>query len=198
MKKVLKWLAVGSMTGLLAACASGPKIKSDYDHAANFSQFQTFAFMTPLGTERLSYDTFLNERLKSAARAQMEMRGYTYSTVNPDLLINFGARIHRTLQVTPMAPIAPYYAYRAGFYGGWSGYAWGGDVQQYTDGTLNIDLVDARRWQLAWEGVAEGQIQHPDSIDSPQKVDKLVAEIFAKYPFQAGVDRPQLPNQGKQ
>ena len=82
----------------------------------------------------------------------------------------------------------------AGFYGGWPGYGWGEDVYQYTEGTLNIDLVDARRRQLVWEGVAVGEVQDPDSTGSPQKVDQVVAEIFAKYPFRAGVAAPQVPD----
>lgn len=59
---------------------------------------------------------------------------------------------------------------------------------------MNIDLVDARRRQLVWEGVAVGEVQDPDSTGSPQKVDQVVAEIFAKYPFRAGVAAPQVPD----
>ena len=192
--KALKWLAAGSMTGLLAACAAGPTVKGDYDHQADFAQYRTFGFMTPLGTDRAGYSTLLTERLKNATRSQMEMRGYTYSASSPDLLVNFGAKMQQKTQVTPAAPMGPYYGYRAGFYGGWPGYGWGEDVYQYTEGTLNIDLVDARRRQLVWEGVAVGEVQDPDSTGSPQKVDQVVAEIFAKYPFRAGVAAPQVPD----
>ncbi len=192
--KALKWLVAGSMTGLLAACASGPTVKGDYDHQADFAQYRTFGFMTPLGTDRAGYSTLLTERLKNATRSQMEMRGYTYSASSPDLLVNFGAKMQQKTQVTPAAPMGPYYGYRAGFYGGWPGYGWGEDVYQYTEGTLNIDLVDARRRQLVWEGVAVGEVQDPDSTGSTQKVDQVVAEIFAKYPFRAGVAAPQVPD----
>ena len=196
--KALKLLTAGSMTALLAACASGPTVKSDYDHQANFAQYQTFGYMSPLGTDKAGYNTLLTERLKSAARGQMEMRGYTYSATNPDLLLNFGAKLQQQTEVTPgMAPMGPYYGYRAGFYGGWPGYGWGDDVYQYTEGTLNIDLVDARRKQLVWEGVAVGEVQNPDSANTSQNVDKAVAQIFAKYPFRAGVAAPQLPDKSK-
>ncbi|MGE8617945.1 MAG: DUF4136 domain-containing protein, partial [Achromobacter spanius] len=59
------------------------------------------------------------------------------------------------------------------------------------------DLVDARRKQLVWEGVAVGEVQNPDSANTPQNVDKAVAQIFAKYPFRAGVAAPQLPDKSK-
>ncbi len=194
----LKWLTAGSMTALLAACASGPTIKGDYDHQADFAQYRTFAFMTPLGTDKSGYSSLLTERLKAATRGQMEMRGYTYSAANPDLLVNFSAKLQQKMQVTPAAPpMGPYYGYRTGFYGGWPGYGWGDDVYQYTEGTLNIDLVDPRRKQLVWEGVAVGEVQNPDAVNSAQNVDKAVAQIFAKYPFRAGVAAPQLPDKTK-
>ncbi|CAB3703723.1 hypothetical protein LMG26690_02783 [Achromobacter animicus] len=196
--KALKLLTAGSMTAFLAACASGPTVKSDYDHQANFAQYQTFGYMSPLGTDKAGYNTLLTERLKSAARGQMEMRGYTYSATNPDLLLNFGAKLQQQTEVTPgFAPMGPYYGYRTGFYGGWPGYGWGDDVYQYTEGTLSVDLVDARRRQLVWEGVAVGEVQNPDSAGSAENVDKVVAEVFAKYPFRAGVGTPQVPDKTK-
>ena len=61
--KALKLLTAGSMTALLAACASGPTVKSDYDHQADFAQYRTFGYMTPLGTDKAGYNTLLTERL---------------------------------------------------------------------------------------------------------------------------------------
>lgn len=92
------------MTALLAACATGPDVKSDYDHQANFAQYRTFGYMTPLGTDKAGYSTLLTERLKNATRGQMEMRGYTYSAANPDLLLNFSAKLQQKVQVTPAPP----------------------------------------------------------------------------------------------
>jgi hypothetical protein len=172
-------------------------VKGDYDHQADFAQYRSFGFMSPLGTDKAGYSTLLTERLKTATRGQMEMRGYVYNATNPDLLVNFGAKLQQKTQVTPAPPMGPYYGYRTGFYGGWPGYGWGDDVYQYTEGTLNIDLVDARRKQLVWEGVAVGEVQNPDTAGSTASTDKAVAQIFAKYPFRAGVAAPQLPDKSK-
>ncbi len=196
--KAFKMLAVGSLTGLLAACASGPAVKGDYDHKADFAQYRTFGYMSPLGTDKAGYSTLLTERLKDATRGQMEMRGYVYSASNPDLLVNFSGKLQQKTQVTEAPPpMGPYYGYRSGFYGGWPGYGWGDTVYQYTEGTLNIDLVDSRRKQLVWEGVAVGEVQNPEMATSAQSVEKAVALIFAKYPFRAGVAAPQLPDKSK-
>ncbi|NYS16689.1 DUF4136 domain-containing protein [Achromobacter xylosoxidans] len=197
--KTLKMLASGSLVTILAACASSPAIKSDYDHQADFSRYRTFGYMSPLGTDKAGYSTLLTERLKDATRGQMEMRGYVYDAANPDLLVNFNGKLQQKTQVTeaPPPPMGPYYGYRSGFYGGWPGYGWGDTVYQYTEGTLNIDLVDARRKQMVWEGVAVGEVQNPDTATSSQNIDKAVAGIFAKYPFRAGVAAPQVPDKSK-
>lgn len=197
--KALKMLASGSLVTILAACASSPAIKSDYDHQADFSRYRTFGYMSLLGTDKAGYSTLLTERLKDATRGQMEMRGYVYDAANPDLLVNFNGKLQQKTQVTeaPPPPMGPYYGYRSGFYGGWPGYGWGDTVYQYTEGTLNIDLVDARRKQMVWEGVAVGEVQNPDTATSSQNIDKAVAGIFAKYPFRAGVAAPQVPDKSK-
>lgn len=63
--------------------------------------------------------------------------------------MNFQARLTERTQVAPggpvIAPRAGYYGYRR--YGAWPGYAFATApvVRQYTEGTLNIDLVDRSR-----------------------------------------------------
>lgn len=184
-------LALGAAS-LLSACATGPTIRSDYDHAADFAQYRSFGFMSPLGTDKANYTTIFTERLKTATRSQMEMRGYTYNEQAPDLLVNFSAKLQQKNEVTP-APPMPYYGYRAGFYGGWPGYGWGSDVYQYTEGTLNIDLIDARRKQLVWEGVSVGVVDDVANAISAQSVENSVAQIFSRYPFRAGNGVAQMP-----
>ena len=172
-------LAAGCLAALLSACATGPSIRSDYDQKADFSRYRTFGYMSPLGTDKAGYSSLLTERLKDATRGQMEMRGYVYNTADPDLLINFNGKLQQKTQVTQAPPaIGPYYGYRSGFYGGWPGYGWGDTVYQYTEGTLNIDLVDARRKQLVWEGVAVGEVRNPEMAASQQSVEKAVARVL--------------------
>ncbi|AZY50965.1 DUF4136 domain-containing protein [Bordetella avium] len=192
-----RMLSVLGLAALLSACASGPMVRSDYDHQVNFAQYRSFAFMSPLGTDTAGYTNLLTERLKNAARLQMEDRGYVYDAQKPDLLVNFGAKLQNKLLVTPAAPPAvwPYYGYRTGFYGPWQGYGWGDDVYQYTEGTLNVDLIDPRLRQLVWEGVAVGEVNNPQGTPSVELIQKVMGQIFSQYPFRAGVGRPAMPKQ---
>lgn len=174
---------------LLAGCSTSPvsKTSADYDRSADFSAYRTFGFFDTLGTDAAGYESLVTQTLKSAVRHEMETRGYRHSEAEPDLLVNFNARLAQQTRVsqTP-APPPMYYGYRRGYYGGWGGYGYETRVDQYVEGTLNIDIVDARRKQLVWEGVAIGRVTDKARQDRQAAINTAVAEIFAKYPFRAG------------
>lgn len=185
----MRLLAAGLVCSVLAACSSGPQVRTDTDPSANFAAYRSFSFVEPLATSQAGYTTLLTERLKRATRAEMEARGYVFNPQNPDLLLNFHAMLqHRSDYLPP--PVMPwggdYYGYRMGYYGYWAGYPMGPQVIQYTEGVLNIDLVDARRKQLVWEGVGSQVINDLQKAASEQGVQNVVRAIFAKYPYRAG------------
>ena len=66
------------------------------------------------------------------------------------------------------------------------GYGYDTRVDQYVEGTINIDMVDAQRKQLVWEGVAVGRVTKKTQEDRQAALRGAVTEIFAKYPFRAG------------
>ena len=179
------FLSTVMMLGL-AACATGPTVTADYDRSANFASYRTFGFYSPLGTDQSGYQSLVTQTIKSAVRAQMESRGYVHTESNPDLLVNFNAKLARQTQVTQMPTTSMYYGYRRGYYGGWGGYGYETRVDQYTEGTLNIDIVDAKRQQLVWEGVAVGRVTKKTQDERQAAINAAIAEVFAKYPFRAG------------
>lgn len=167
---------------LLAGCASGPSVYVNSDPSADFAGFRTYNFMTPLGTDRPGYSSVLSEYLRAAASRELDARGYQKSD-NPDVLVNFNLQTKEKVQSTTM-PSGPsyggYYGYRAGYYGTWGGYET--QVTQYTEGTLTVDVVDARRKQLAWDGTAVGRIRDEARQNLQPAVDKVMAQIFEKFP----------------
>lgn len=172
---------------LLAACASGPRIRSDVDPAASFVNYRTYNFAAELGTDRAGYSTLITADFKRAASREMEARGYRLAD-NPDLLVNFfvSVRDATSVQSTPVVVGVDYYRYRNGLYVAWPLY--GNDVRsvQYKVGTASIDVVDAARRQLVWEGTAEGRLSSRMQKDPGPAIDKVVAEIFERYPARAG------------
>lgn len=99
----------------------------------------------------------LTAQIKRAIQPQLEARGYRYDQKNPDLLINFNAKVESKVVVT-QTPIPPYYDYRGMLYSRWGSYGYETTVDQCKEGTLNIDIIDAARKQLIWEGVAIGRV----------------------------------------
>ncbi|TYT25946.1 DUF4136 domain-containing protein [Luteimonas viscosa] len=185
--KVSKFgLPTACLLFLAAACASGPRITADYDRSADFTSYRSFGFPERLGTDQAGYESLVTQTLKDAVRQQMESRGYTYAEAGADLLVNFNGRLARRTDVSQTPAALPYYGYRRGIYGGWGGYAYETRVDQYVEGTLNIDIVDARRKQLVWEGVAVGRVGNKTSQDRQAALRSAVTEVFAKYPFRAG------------
>jgi len=179
--------AVALATVLLAACASAPDIKTDYNRSVNFDAYRSFGFVKNPGTDRQGYESLTTQYLKGAVQREMTSRGYQYDAQSPDLLVNFNARMQEKVQVTPAPPpMMGYYGYRGGLYAPWPGYGFSSDVYTYTEGTLNIDLVDRKAMKLVWEGVAVGSVDTRNQSDIQQRIEKVVSQIFARYPFHAG------------
>lgn len=178
-----------------SGCASD-NIRSDYDPSADFSQYETFNFFEDAGPENTDYQNFFSRYMVAAITREMQARGYKLSD-DPDLLVNFNAILREKTDVrtTPAPTYGGYYGYRGGFYDPWRGYGYAQEthVSQYTEGTFNIDLVDARKKKLVWEAVGTGRVSQSAREELEQKVNEGVARYFAKYPFTAGSGMPVTP-----
>jgi hypothetical protein len=179
---------------VLGGCSSGPNIISDYDHDAPFDTYKTYNFMENAGPHNSSYQGFFSQYMVAAITKEMEMRGYVISN-NPDLLVNFNAMLQEKTKVTTTSappPMGGYYGYRGSHYGAWGGYGYGTEtrVSQYTEGTFNIDIIDAKRRQLIWEAVGVGKVTQKKLENLEEGVMNGVPNFFAHYPFQAGGSYP--------
>ena len=175
----------------MTACTSTTDIRSDYDHSVDFSQYKTYGYYSPMGIENPNYSSLLGQMFRDAIDAQMLQRGYVKSS-NPDLLFNVSARLEDKTKVTTMSdPMmhGGYYGYRGGMYDPWGGYGYGTSthVSQYTEGTINVDMVDPKLKRMLWEGVAIGRVNEKEKNDElRQDIMTGIAEMFAGYPFRAG------------
>lgn len=169
-----------------AGCASGPSIYVDTDPAANFAAYRTYDFVVPLSTDGPGYSSILSQHLRTAAARELEARGYQRSE-KPDLLINFNVETKEKIESSGLSSgpgFGGYYGYRSGYYGVWGGYE--NQISQYTEGTLTVDIVDAARKQLAWDGTVVGRVRDEDRKNLKPAIDKVLTQIFAKYPYRAG------------
>ena len=177
-------LLAGPLLGLLAltGCASGPTIRSNADPGVDFARFQTFNFMQPLSTDREGYQSFISRDLMAAAERELVGLGLTRTETSPDLLVNFSANLDQRLRVTqtPQSSRGSFGSHRRGFYNTWPSYRT--EVRQYTKGTLVVDVVDASRMQLVWEGVAAHRITQSRADNIAPVIDQAMREMFAEFP----------------
>lgn len=178
--------ALLALAVLIAGCASNraPNTRVDYDKSADFSVYRTFGFPKQTGTDRGGYSTLVTSYFKSALTTAMEARGYKLSEDKPDLLVNFfmNTRERTELRPQPSASMGyGYYGYRDGLYRGWPMYEQDRTVN-YQIGTINVDIVDAEKKQLIWEGVSEGRMSEEAMANPKVTVNAVVTEMMRKYP----------------
>ena len=176
--------ALALLVALIAGCAttSPPNTRVDYDKNADFSVYRTYGFPKETGTDRGGYSTLVTSYFKSSISTAMEARGYKYSAENPDLLVNFFMNTRERTEVRPNVGAGyGYYGYREGLYGGWPLYDRDRTVN-YQIGTINVDIVDAAKKQLIWEGISEGRVTEESLANPKVTVNAIVIELMRKYP----------------
>jgi hypothetical protein len=170
---------------LIAGCATrGPTTRIDYDKAADFSVYRTYGFPKETGTDRGGYSTLMTSYFKSSVSAAMEARGYKYDAERPDLLVNFymNTRERTEIRSNPRMSMGyGYYGYRYGLYNAWPMYDEDRTVT-YQVGTINVDIVDAEKKQLIWEGISEGRLSDESMANPKVTINAVVTELMRNYP----------------
>lgn len=177
-------LAAALMGAGCATTGRGPTTRIDYDRSADFSVYRTYGFPKETGTDRGGYSTLVTSYLKNSVSTAMEARGYKYSEDHPDLLVNFFTNTRERTEVRPQMGASlgyGYYGYRYGLYNAWPLYDEDRTVT-YKVGTLNIDIVDAEKKQLVWEGVAEGRVTDEEMANPKVTINAVVTELLRQYP----------------
>ena len=185
-------LAGLALAALLSACATGPRVRTDADPAADFSKYATYAFYEPLAMEQSGYTTYLSDRIKTSVRREMEARGYRFDPEDPDLQVNFQGVIRERTDVynVPRSDVQYFYSYRARRY--FAVPVWYDEtrVNDYTEGTLTVDLVDAERNHLVWTGDAIGRVTQRSPQERVAAADEAIAAIFREFPYTAASAQP--------
>jgi len=175
-------LALAGAALVIGACASTPDVYTNVDRNADFTQYKTYGFFDQLATDRAGYESTETRLLKSFVAREMENRNFISADM-PDLKINFYIETEEKIRSRQTPTTGGYYG---GGYYGYRGYgAWGGyetRIDQYTQGTLNIDVVDVRTKQLVWEGALVGKITKEVMENLESALDQAVAEIYKSFP----------------
>jgi len=170
--------------GLFYSCSPTVKVTTDYDHAANFSQYKTFA-VYDLKAQQGQVNQLNVDRVAKAIRNEMLAKGFTESST-PDLKVNAVSILKNKTQVTADTN---FYGYGGMYrpYGYWGGGAMMGggtttfNSYDYVDGSLIIDIVSAKTDKLLWQGIGNAEIDsRPDNPE--QFINDAIKKILAGFP----------------
>ena len=98
---------------------------------------------------------------------------------NPDLLVSIVTKEKERINATQMNM-----GWGFGWGWGWGGNPfWGGNtfVTANTEGTLYIDLIDAKTKDLVWEGEGIGTLTE-DRRQKETQINEFVTKILSQYP----------------
>lgn len=183
-KKTFSLIAI-CFSLLITGCASTPQIYTNFEKEVDFNQYKSFSFYNPVEEKKQAYTTLVGKEIRNAITKELKARGLTEAKEG-DLKISFNIYTKEKIQTTT----TPAMHGSALSYRGRYGYTYGMHypsetwINQYTEGTLNIDLVDRVQKQLIWEGAAVGRLkdQMPEDID--KVINEVVHSILAEYPIQ--------------
>jgi hypothetical protein len=158
---------------LVAVSALAVEVRTDFDHHANFGQYKTYSWAkvdTP--------DPLWNDRVKEAVDRALTAKGFSKVPAGGDVsVVAVGTtRDKPTLRT---------------FYDGFDGWMWGGfadattTVENYTEGTLVVDLFDTNTKHLIWRGSASDILSGKPEKDE-KKLEKAVSKMFEHFPPQLG------------
>ena len=183
---LLKALAVSLFAGLLlVSCASTPDTYSSVAPGSDFRGIKTYGFLAQASTDKAGYQSLETNFLKVAVAQQMDLRGMRYDPASPDVLMNFYIHTEEKVRARQTPTMSGgYYGYRGGVYDdfGYGGVAYETRIDQYTVGTLTIDMIDPKARKLLWEGTLIGRLTKKDEKNLEATIDEVVKDIFVKFP----------------
>ena len=175
--KSIKLLSLIFITAVMSSCSS-VRVASDYDDNAVFTGYKTYAFFKE-GVDKADISDLDKKRIMRAVDEEFTRKGFTKSE-KPDLLVNIFTKSRKEVDVNQF-----YNGWGYGWGWGWGpGWGWGGNytsVSTSTEGTLYIDLIDANKKELVWQGVGTGLLTM-DRNEKQERINEFVAKILAQFP----------------
>ncbi|HXQ37050.1 MAG TPA: DUF4136 domain-containing protein [Anaerolineales bacterium] len=159
LKAVISVLLLLTMLSAVFAAST----KSDYQKDFDFGQLHTFAFRTERDSkDPLATNTIEAERIQNALAAQLEAKGFTQTSDNPDFIVAFYSRTKQQTRVNNTGfGYGPGFGWGYGvpFRGRWR-WGFGPDIwtTTYTQGSVMADIIDSKTQELVWRGVVQDTV----------------------------------------
>ena len=159
--------------GLLVTLAAyGQKVTVEFDQAADFSHYRTFAIRNGrLNSKNPALNSELTRKhIENDIERALTAKGLEMDNGRADLNVRFTLGSARRVE-------------REAYPAGWRGLGTRVVRVPYAEGTLVIDLRDPRTRSLVWRAIATEEQRDPAKLQG--KLDDMVKKAFAKYPPKA-------------
>ncbi len=167
----LKQFTIAIITLFVFASCATVNVKTDYDTQTDFTKIKTFAFYKK-GIDKTKMSDLDKRRILRAIESNLKAKGMTLSK-NPDVLVSIFAKSTKQVNV-----------YNNDYwYPSYYGSHWRNNVSQYVQGTLFIDIIDAKDKKLIWQGVGRGSLNTSGDVEKKEaRINEFVGEMMEKYP----------------
>jgi hypothetical protein len=151
------------------------KVRVDFEHTGNsFSTYKTYSWAGPPDVQYMNQ--LMAERVVGFVDEALACRHLRRVETGGDLLIRFQINVQEQDQYIT-------YSNATGFGFGWD---WGGVtsttiVEPLLLGTLTVDMIDARRGRLVYQGVSTQSVSSKPEKNT-KRLARAVNKIFEKYP----------------
>ena len=177
MKNLLKTLPLLALLIVVSSCSS-VRVATDYDKDAKFGDYKTFAFFKS-GIDKAEISDLDKRRILRAIEAELLAKGFAKSE-NPDLLVSLFTKSQQRVDVYNNSWGNGAWGW-GGFGPGW-GWGWNQpNTSVTTQGVLYIDLIDANKKELIWQGMGTGYLSK-NMEKKDERIKEFVAKIMEKYP----------------
>ena len=175
----LRFIVMSALLVVMAASYAWAKVVFDYDKAADFSGYSTFAWLERDNSIEAQLPDHLRVRLRRVTEEVLAEKGFDPAPAPPQtdffLTFYYGARDQLEINRVHYSPYSPW------GYGYWPGFNYGyTEVRSYKQGTLVLDIVDARTHQLVWMGTLEGEVRSTNP--SGKRIQKSIKKLLKNFP----------------
>ena len=146
------------------------EVTSEYDKTANFGSFKTFAAPQLTDDTAGPINDFDRQRIINAISFELEARGYTKTLSNADMKVEAHI-VTRKKWYTEVVTDRDRGTSRTRV-----------DTYEYIEGTLIIDVKNAKTQKLLWQGIGIGTVDK-STKNKEKRVGNAVAKVFARYPI---------------
>ena len=154
---------------LMAAFAAGQQVSVNYNHSQSFAGYHTYAWASDNANK--VQNSILAQVAVQDIDSALEGKGLTKveEGQNPDLIVTSNGGLKQQT------------SYTAWGMRGWGGGMGGITPEQNVEGTLIVDIDDAKNQSLVWRGIAQNTLNN-NGNKNQQMVQKAIAKMFKQWP----------------